>query len=146
MYFFSYLHCALPNICLCTAFFSFQTKYSWLVAPVWSSPWQCKQLAWHMKEKIFFGCNYWVLKSHTEWVRKIRLLIVQEYSKTFQTLLFLNDLNPLWYKENLHKDRYLKLTDQVSMGGRVATKLAIDTLQQIRLEAHQIWKDHYGLN
>lgn len=66
-FFFSYLHCALPNICLCTAFFSFQTKYSWPVAPVWSSPWQYKQLAWHMEEKNFFVVVINVFsKSHTE--------------------------------------------------------------------------------
>lgn len=42
-----YLHCALPDTCLCTASSSCQTKYSWPAAPAWFSPWIYTLLAYH---------------------------------------------------------------------------------------------------
>lgn len=63
-----YLHCALPDIYLCTASFSCQTRYSWPVAPAWSSPWRCMPLACQENSEVHLVLE-WKHFSHAEsWV------------------------------------------------------------------------------
>lgn len=52
-----YLRCALPDIYLCTASSSCQTRYSWPAAPAWSSPWRCTPLAC---QKVKIKISDWI--------------------------------------------------------------------------------------